>query len=281
MPVINVVDPSAVFPLEEGPCSWTLETACCPGWDELDENVRSVATAWATYILWALTGRKYGPCSLTIRPCGPKCDGSPGYWTFPVNAGGVSGGNGPWMVPWIDSGTWRNCACTGGCSCHARCEVALPGPVAVIDVVKIDGVILDPSAYRLDILKGVPVLVRTDGECWPDCQDMTAGEDEVGAFAITYQQGIPVPRAGQIAAGLLACEFAKACSGADCVLPQQIASMTRNGVEIQVSDPTELLDQGLTGVAQVDQWIRAVNPYRRAQPSRVYSPDLSGPRFMT
>ena len=281
MPVINVVDPSAVFPIEDGPCSWTVETACCPDWDTMDANTRSVATAWATYILWALTGRQYGPCSLTIRPCGPKCAGPIGYLAFPVNSGGVSGGTTPWMIPWIDNGIWRNCGCTGGCSCSARCEVALPGPVAVIDVVKVDGVVLDPSAYRLDVLKGIPVLVRTDGECWPECQDMTLGEDEVGAFAITYQRGTPVPRAGQIAAGLLACEFAKACVGADCILPQNLASLSRNGVEVSLADPETLIDAGLTGIANVDLWIRSVNPTRRAARSRVFSPDLAGPRFMT
>lgn len=279
MPAINPVTPGAVFPIEEGPCTWPLDLSCVADWASFPPAVQSAAQAWATYILWALTGRQYGPCSLVIRPCGPKCQGPTGYLTFPANAGGVSGGGMPWMIPWIDNGVWRNCGCAGGCSCAARCEVALPGPVAAIDEVVVDGVVLPASAYRLDIVGYNPVLVRIDGECWPECQDMDADLDEVGSFAITYQRGVPVPRAGQIAAGKLAGEFAKACSGAECALPQQLASLSRNGVEVQVMDPAALLDQGLTGIADVDLWIRAVNPARRAQRTRVLTSDAPPVRF--
>lgn len=281
MPVINPTAPAPVVSPDEGPCSWPLDLSCAADWDTFPPAVQSAATTWATYILWALTGRRYGPCSITIRPCGPKCGGNFGYLTFPVNAGGTANSGMPWMIPWIDAGVWRNCGCNGGCSCNATCEVALPGPVAVVDEVKVDGVVLDPSAYRLDYLRTTAVLVRIDGECWPECQDLDAGNDEVGAFAITYQRGVAVPRAGQIAAGELASEFAKACAGADCVLPQNLQSLTRNGVELQVVDPTTLLDGGLTGIANVDLWIRAVNPGRKAQRSRVYSSDTQGPRFTT
>jgi hypothetical protein len=183
------------------------------------------------------------------------------------------------MIPWIDSGVWRNCGCTGGCSCQTECEIALPGPVAFIDEVRVDGVVLAADAYRLDHYRGIPVLVRIDGECWPDCQDMATDIDEPGAFSVTYQRGTLVPRAGQIAAGLLANEFAKACVGQDCALPQQLASLTRNGVEVQVMDPAALLENGLTGIANVDLWIRAVNPARRMQRSQVYTADIAGPRF--
>lgn len=281
MPVINPVFPAPSFPTEEGPCNWPVELACAPDWASFPAGVQSAAISWATYILWALTGRQYGPCSLIIRPCGPKCLGPSGYLTFPVNSGSTTSAGMPWMIPWIDNGVWRNCGCTGGCSCSATCEVALPGPVAVIDEVRIDGVVLDETAYRLDIHRGIPVLVRTDGLCWPDCQDMDADIDEVGSFAITYQRGVLVPRAGQIAAGILANEFAKNCAGQDCALPQQLASLSRNGVEVQVVDPATLVDNGLTGISQVDLWIRSVNPYARPARSRVLTPDLPGPRFAT
>jgi hypothetical protein len=35
----------------------------------------------------------------------------------------------------------------------------------------------------------------------------------------------------------------------------------------------------LTGIADVDLWIRAVNPARRPQRSRILSPDLPAERF--
>lgn len=279
MPVIEPTSPAAVVPSEEGPCNWALDLSCCPDWSTFAPAVQSAATAWATYLLWTLTGRRYGPCSLSVRPCGPKCEGMGGYLTWPVGAPSSSGSGSPWMIPFVDNGIWRNCGCAGACSCRARCEVLLTGPVAVIDEVKIDGVVLDPSAYRLD---NGSTLVRTDGECWPECQDMNVGPDDVGAFVVTYQQGVPVPRAGQIAAGKLACQFAKACAGdGDCVLPQELQSLTRNGVEVSVVDPSVLPESILTGIADVDRWVRAVNPASLSQRPRVLSPDLRPHRIVT
>lgn len=260
------------------PCNWTLNTSCCPGWDDYDAEVQDAATAWATEILDSLTGRQFSQCPVNYRPCGPKCGGSYGYMTWPVGAP-ANGAGMPWMIPYIDAGIWRNCACSGGCSCRAACEVPFPGPVAAVDEVLVDGLPLDPSAYRLDSFRGVPVLVRTDGECWPQCQDMSLDTDAEGTFVITYQPGTPLPLAGQIAAGELACEFAKACTGGECALPGQLASLSRNGVDVQMVDPTTVLDQGLTGLANVDLWVKSVNPRHKAQRSRVYSPDAPIVRY--
>lgn len=280
MPVVNLsLEP--VFPTGEGPCSWPVDVLCSEEeWAAFSQEVQGAAIAWSTYILWALTGRRYGPCSLTVRPCGPKCMGPTGYLTFPVTTNGALSGAGmPWMIPWIDNGVWRNCGCAGPCTCAARCQVALPGPVAAVNEVKVDGLVISPTAYRLDVVRGIPVLVRTDGLCWPECQDMNQDINETGSFAITYQRGIAVPRAGQLAAGELAVEFAKACAGQDCALPAQLASLSRNGVEVQVADPTAVLESGLTGIPNVDLWIRAVNPYRRPARSRVMSADLPASRI--
>lgn len=280
MPVINpspAVAPTE--PMPPGPCDWPVDVTCCSGWADYSVEVRAAATGWAVQILDSLTGRRFSQCAVNYRPCRPKCGMWSGYLTWPVNASSMSGSGVPWMIPYIDNGIWRNCGCTGGCSCRARCEVPFPGPVADVSEVMIDGLVLDPSAYRLDKYRGNPVLVRTDGECWPECQDMELGPEDVGAFTITYRPGELLPTAGAIAAGLLACEFAKACVGADCVLPQQLASLSRNGVEVTVVDPTTFLENGLTGIAQVDLWIRSVNPARRIRTSKVYSPDVPGPRF--
>jgi hypothetical protein len=261
------------------PCDWTIDTTCCPGWDDYDPAVQANATAWATEILDSLTARRFSQCAVNYRPCGPRCNSSFGYLTWPVGQSGANGGGMPWMIPYVDAGVWRNCGCTGGCSCRAACEVPFPGPVAAVTEVMIDGIVLDPDAYRIDTYRDMPVLVRVDGECWPTCQDVSVGPEEVGAFTIVYQPGEALPVAGTIAAGMLACEFAKACVGAECALPQQLASLSRNGVEVTVVDPATLLDQGLTGIASVDLWIKSVNPFRRTMRSRVYTPDIPGPRY--
>lgn len=278
MPVINPLQAEPGGPLAPGPCDWPLDTSCCPDWATYSPAVQAAATAWATQILDALTGHRFAQCEVNYRPCGPRCANGIGYLAFPVGAP-ANGAGTPWMTPFIDSGIWRNCGCAGGCTCRARCEVPFPTPVAQVTEVMIDGVVLDPAAYRMDLYRGNPVLVRTDGECWPQCQDMNVDLDEVGAFNIVYQPGELLPLAGQMAAGMLACEFAKACVGAECALPQQLASLSRNGVEVQVVDPASLLENGLTGVAMVDLWIRAVNPFRRLQRTKVRSGDIAGPRF--
>ena len=277
MPVINFGVGAAASP--PGPCLWPIDTTCCPDWDTYTPEVQQRATTLAVAILDGLTGRQFAQCPVNYRPCGPRCAGGGGYMSWPVGTPGVSGAGGPWMIPYIDAGVWRNCSCSGGCSCAARCEVPFPSSVAAVTLVTIDGVELNPDAYRLDSWRGRPMLVRVDGDCWPTCQDMNVGPNEEGAFVITYQPGRALPMAGQIAAGEYACEIAKACVGADCALPQQLASMTRNGVDIQVVDPTLVAENGLTGLSNVDLWIRSVNPARRAQRSRVASVDTYRGRF--
>ena len=281
MPVINPVEPTppptpGSMP---GPCDWTIDTSCCTDWASFTPEQQQRATSLATFVLDALTGRQFAQCAVNYRPCGPKCAGGAGYMTWPVGLGAVGGGSLPWMIPYVDGGLWRNCACPGACSCAARCEVPFPTSVAQVDRVLVDGIELDPSAYRLDSWRGVPRLVRTDGDCWPQCQDMNVDMDAVGSFTIVYRPGKPLPRAGQIAAGDLACEFAKACAGGPCALPGQMASLTRNGVDLELVDPTTVLEDGKTGIQSVDLFIRAVNPHAVAQRSRVRSPDMNRGRF--
>lgn len=280
MPVINpAAAPLEPVPPTENTCGWSLDTTCVPGWADLPLAVREISAARAVEILWALSGRRFGNCPVTWRPCSPRCQGASGYRTWPVGLSATSSAGGPWMWPYISNGVWRNCICPGPCSCGARCEVPFPTPVASVVAVKVDGVTLTADAYRLDSFNGLPYLVRVDADCWPQCQDMNKADTETGTFAVDYVPGEPLSVAGAAAAGALAGEFAKACQGADCRLPDQLVSLSRNGVEVQVADPQVLLDAGLTGVEEVDLWIRSVNPARKAQPSKVYSPDVRRGRF--
>jgi len=278
MPVVN---PALVNPLSpsEGPCAWPIDTSCCPDWDTYTPELQASATAWATDILWPLSGRRFGPCEITVRPCGSTCNFAGGWMTWPVALdGGNAAAAGGWF-PFVDqTGVWRNCGCAGVCSCSARCEVFLPGPVAGITEVMIDGIVIPAESYRVD---NQELLVRTDGECWPECQDMNLDADPVtgiDTFSVTYSRGTPVPVSGQIAAGILACDFAKTCL-TGCKLPGNLSSLSRQGIEVTAIDPTDLLEDGLTGIAQVDTWLRAVNPYKLRERSRLYSPDLNYQRM--
>lgn len=258
------------------PCDWTINTACDPAWDTYTPEVQESATAWAMGILDALTGRQFDQCPVVVRPCGRRCGYYGGYLTYPVDSAQASGLGAPWMTPYISGGVWRNCSCAGPCACRARHEAYLDGPVAEIVEVKVDGLVIDPAAYRLD---NGSILVRTDGEGWPECQDLNLSDDEQDTFSVQYRPGAPLPPIGQYAAGELASQFAKACSAdASCILPQQLQSLSRNGVQVEVVDPNLLMENGLTGFPNVDLFIKAVNPQRLARRSRVLSPDLHPPR---
>lgn len=278
MPVIS--GPSAApQPLPGASCAWTLSTACCPQFLDYPAETQELAAAWATEILDALTGHRFAQCPVKLRPCGKRCGLFGGYLVWPVGAPAMSGAGNPWMIPWVDNGVWRNCGCAGPCTCEATCQAKMPYPVAEILEVMVDGVVLDPSAYRLD---NGNTIVRTDGECFPECQNMDLADTEPGTWSVTLRPGEPLPMMGSIAAGDLACEYAKLCSGGgDCQLPEQLVSLSRNGVEVQVADPQLLLDAGLTGLPNVDLFIRAVNPAKLRSRPRVYSPDIRDPRVVT
>lgn len=257
-------------------CGWTVDTSCIPDWGTYTEEQQARASGFAIEILHALTGRRFGACPVTVRPCGPRCREVGGWWTYPVRTDGWVGGSpGGVLAPFIRDGAWFNCGCNGGCSCRATEELWLPGPVASVGEVQVGPDVLDPTAYRID---NGDTLVRVDGGRWPECQDMDGSLGDPNTLFVTYSKGLDVPLGGQIAAGMLAGEFAKACTGQPCGLPGALSSLSRQGVEVQMIDPTNLLESGLTGIQHVDLWIRAVNPARKSGRSRVWSPDLDKPR---
>lgn len=254
------------------PCNWNINIGCCPDWDSHDEDVQQAATAYAVTVMWAATGRRYGLCEVTVQPCNPT-PAEPLYLTYPIAAApgyrtssGFSVGS-----PFADGG-----GCGTRCTCRARCETRLDGPVDSITEVQIGGVAVDPAAYRV---LDHNTLVRIDGECWPTCADY--GNQDPPGFEVTYLRGEPVPEAAETAAGTLACEFAKACTGGDCRLPKRLASLSRQGVELQVADVGTYLDHMLTGIDEVDRVIVALNPHRQHARPQVLSVDLPSPRQLT
>lgn len=268
MPVVEPLTAAAAEP--PGPCQWPIDVTCDDAWTEYSQAVRDRATALAVFVLDALTGRQFAQCPVTVRPCGPGCGLYTGYQTFPAGAPSGNVPN-PWMSPYIAGGIWRNCACAGGCDCAPACKLDLGMPVAAVTEVKVNGLVLDPAAYQLV----GQWLARTDGgPCWPSCQDPSVPDTEDGTFSVTYQPGRPLPLAGQIAAGALASEFAKACAGSACGLPAQIAALSRQGVDVEFVDPQTVLTEGRTGIREVDLFIGAVNPYNRRSRARVMTPDL-------
>lgn len=255
------------------PCSWDVDTTCCESWDTLTPTLQSAAAEYGALTLWAATGRRFGLCTRTVRPCGrdcPSCGGIGYYWS-----------EGSWR-PYIFDGQWRNCWCGDSpacCTCAPACQVWLPGPVANIPVTGVsqDGAIVASDAWRVDDGQW---LVRTDGNCWPLCQNYSV-DSGTNTFFVTYQVGIPVPSVLARAAGELACEWVKSCQGAPCRLPQRIQSIARQGVTISMVGIDDMLKAGFTGIATVDQVIASFNPYGLKSRMRVSSPDLPTTRQVT
>jgi hypothetical protein len=160
--------------------------------------------------------------------------------------------------------------------------VFLEGPVDSVQSVIVDGFLINPSSYRIDDNKW---LVRTDGLCWTQCQDYNV-DSGLGVFndntlQVTYTKGVPVPAALLDAAATLACEFAKACAGQACRLPGRLSTVARQGTQLTFQNIDQLIAMGFTGIPEVDQIIRAYNPYGLARPMRVFSPDLPQTRSVT
>ena len=257
-----------------GPCSWTIpDPLCCTeAWAATPAEVQSAARDYAAFILWAATGRQFGLCQIDVRPCGMRrcADGMGEFW-------GYDWSGGTW-VPYIFDGQWFNCGCGAGCSCDPRCQVRLMGPVASIIEVTIGGIAVDPATYRVD---DDHWLVRTAGECWPQCADMDT-DDGDNVFVVTYQRGTAVPNALLRAAAMLACEWAKGCLNDEtCRLSNRVTSVIRQGITIDMVNPEDLLESGLTGLWEVDTVIRATNPHRTVERLRIYAPELNVPRMTT
>lgn len=257
-----------------GPCSWNIPdpTCCTAAWDATPPQVQAEARDYAALILWAATGRQFGLCQVSVRPCGMKrcADGSAEFW-------GYDWSGGTW-VPYIFNGNWFNCGCAGTCCCDPRCQVRLMGPVDSVLEVLVGGIAVDPTTYWVT---DEHWLVRRHPDCWPRCADQNelVGDN---TFEVTYLRGTPVPAALLRAASTLACEWAKACLGDDtCRLSNRVTSVIRQGITINMVSPEDLLDSGLTGLWEVDTVVRALNPYRNVQRLRVYAPELNVPRTVT
>lgn len=254
-----------------GPCSpWITDDDLDPGTCCADEPTLTRAATISSTILFRLSGRQFpGICERVVRPCGTGCStwqAWPGYRNHWWNAERTAAGG------WQQGDSWPPLRGVCGGGCHVP-SVTLPGPVAAINEVLVDGDVVDPAAYRV---RQYRYLERIDGYSWPCWQDLTADTDAVGTFQVTYPCGRLPGVDGLAAAGQYACELAKAmCPTAvdgECKLPERTRTLVRQGVTIDIETPLDFLDNGRTGLAFVDAWLASVNPAnlpRRATVSRI------------
>lgn len=220
-----------------GPCNWPVAGCpACDGSDCLTAAQRADLQAWAISDLWEATGRVFGTCEVTVMPCND--------WSVICGA---------------CQGSFRSCGC------GSVPEVKLPGPVASVTSVTVDGVELDDTDYRIDDYQW---LVRTDGYRWPSSADPL----DPDSFSVTYDRGVPPPAGAASVTGMLMCARS-ACSNSGCKLPRNTSQVTRQGV-------TMIRDlAGGFGIPDVDQWVAKANAPILA--GAVHSPDLPKVRQTT
>lgn len=196
------------------------------------EPEKDAAAAAARFLLWARTGRRLGLCTVseTYVPATSCCI--------------------PDMYAYVH-----------GFACASCCGIWLAQqPVASIDAVTVDGLLLDVSAYQLDGARLLSV-----GGCWGStapCPQVT----------IEYTWGVPITAESalyglvQLAMGEVAVELLQ--PGDACRLPSRLTSIARQGVT-RTFDPNT--DEGLLGLPVADQLILSVNPGKKRSRSRVYA----------
>lgn len=241
-------------------CTWDVDRTCLPVSESEPERIQQEnAENLAVSVLWSLSGRQFGVCPVIARPCPTPCRDETGWL------------GGPGWFPLWDGENWRNTQC--GCS-SGRCSASGPSvihlgatvglPVREVTNVTIEGAVLDPSEYKLE----GDLLYRVGGEPWPT-QDLTRPLDEPGTWSVSYTRGNPAPAGTAVLVALLAKEFLEACGGGKCRLPRRVQTVSRQGVTYQMVDPTSILEEGFTGLPEVDLWIKSVNPSRLQAPPRV------------
>jgi hypothetical protein len=266
------VGPCCVYDLDLSCClapSGILPDPCLLSGQPVSQVIIDNAKLAASQLMWSLTGRQFSVCQVTVRPC-RRCQDAcclpfDGFWST-----GSSGF--PWTPTLLPSGQWTNvsCNCQDQCSCINLSEVNLPNPVCSIQEVKIDGVVVDPTTYRVDNFRK---LVRLGSDVWPKCNDLTKPDTEVGTWSVKLQYGIAPPQLVLLAAAEMACEIIKGCVGQPCRLPQRVTSVTRQGISVSFLDDMAFLDKGLTGMYFVDLAARTYNPGRLYRKPIIASPD--------
>jgi hypothetical protein len=256
-----------------GPCQSWIDTSdfCHPctgaAFATVETTVKNEAILAASQVLFVLSGKRFaGNCSTTVRPCVRSI-----YETRPVILDGSVDYDFPWTV----------CSCQRGrdCGCTTLSEITLgASPIRTITRVRIDGVDLDPTRYRVDDHRYLVRLPDADGvnPGWPCCQrlDRAATEDET--FEVQFTYGREPPEIAKRAAAELACQLALSCSptgAGTCRLPQRVQSISRQGVSMTVLDPFNFLDNGRTGLYICDLFLATYNPSGVRRPGAVMSPD--------
>lgn len=251
---------------------------CCTNLDaEVEQDVIAATSAIdeVLYLFDLLTEFRFrGVCAATIQPTGaPGC--SP-CGMAPEALGQLWPEWLPPMVPMVKSPvgalggpTLVNCWWSGTASRVPA--IRLPWlPVHDVLEVRIGADVLDPTKWRL--LPGTNLLVRTDGEPFPESQNLLVAPGAEGTWTVTFRHGYPLPPGVDRRIAGFACLIARSCRGDDCQLPDGVR-ITRKGDE-EYAIVVDYRADGLTGYVPLDDWI---NTWRKTRGDSRVQPRMSRP----
>ena len=232
---------------------WVTVRDLGPQWESSDYAAEAVKAA--SYIMWALSGRKYsGTTTVTER----YVRFAPLINTRLLQEAAIinSRVNKSLQIvePWV----------------MAETRIRLRGQQVqeVHTIRNVTGTVVSPDSYYLVDHNSIQfsqgaLIVPADIE-------------------ITYTYGTPPPALGKMAARRVAMEFVKLWEGdSDCALPQRVTSVTRQGVTYTVLDSQDFLEEMRLGIYEVDLFLKTANPNRAQKRSKVFSPDISQARRYT
>jgi hypothetical protein len=186
----------------------------------------------ASQIMYRLTGMVFpGVCTSTVRPC-RQCD----CWSG-----------------------WCNCGCEPD-------TIWLPNLIGITQI-KIDGLVLDPSEYRIIDRDKV---IRTNGASWPSSQSLYADPALPDTFAITFTHGSDIPEVVKRATIELAEELWNSDAAADnCKLPAGVTSVNRQGLSFSLDQQVDQVRQAGPTMESVMAAMAAYNPTNQRVPADV------------
>lgn len=190
------------------------DVTCCPTWVTLDPATQTQMINLASTMAWMMGRHREGVCEIDdILIC-------------------------------------HDCACY----CEAcRClppnwyliNLRAQGPVQTILEVTVNGVLLDPTQYRMI---NQSHIARMDGFAWNI-------QPQLGGLVVSYTVGYPPSALAVQGVEALACELGKLCSGLPSLCRFPVRPVSAGGTSTPNPDWSKLMEINATGVYLFDLWL--------------------------
>lgn len=196
-PVTWTVSEAEAVPMQ---LKWPINTECC---DESGLSERPELYAAAVEAMHERTCRRFGVCSLTVRPCTSDCD-------------------------------CRQSTCSSTCD-FRKYDLAnfTMHPIIAIEEVRVGETIVPEEDYWISGRRWL--IPRRGGLLWElPVQDLNAPARSANSWEVTFTVGERPNEMILFAAADLACQLYKFCTNQPCDLPPNAVSVIRDGTTIRL-----------------------------------------------